>query len=165
MTFSPDNTDLEILNLLQRDSSANISEIAAKVGLSRSACHRRIRLLEDAKIITGYSADIDLKRLGYALTFVVEVSLEVQGDRAMEEFEAQVVGIPEVQSCQLMTGGPDYQMRVVAKSVDDFERIHHLLANLCHVSTLRSALQLRSVKASNYIQLGNPTPFSKKTET
>ena len=153
MSQKHDKIDSRILNLLQEDCHQNITDIADKVGLSKSACHRRVGLLEEAGYIVGYTATIDPKKVGYDLTFIVDVALEVQSDKTMEAFESRVVSIPEVQACQLMTGVSDYILRVVAKDVEDFERIRHKLTRLPGVATIKSALVLRQIKMGHRIHL------------
>lgn len=145
--------DKKILSLLQLDSSRSIADIAEQVGLSKSACHRRIGLLEDAGLIRHYAATIDQKKAGYDLTFIVDVALEAQSETAMERFEQRILSIPEVQVCQLMTGVCDYILQVIARDVEDFERIRFSLAKLPGVATVKSALVLRPVKMGNHVPL------------
>jgi len=148
-----DGTDQKILNRLQADSRQSIADIADAVGLSKSACHRRIQRLERQRYITGYFATVDPKKVGYALTFVVEITLQGQSDQILDAFEASVIAIPEVQVCQLMTGDSDYLLRVVAKTMEDYERIHRRLAQLPGVQTMKSASVLRAVKTDSRILL------------
>ncbi|MCA0432386.1 MAG: Lrp/AsnC family transcriptional regulator [Proteobacteria bacterium] len=143
-----DKSDKIILATLQKASQMPLAEVAAKAGLSVSSCHRRIRHMEQEGVITGYSASIDRKRLGFANEFFVEVSLAAQTEEAFEKFERAVQRVPEVLECHLMSGQFDYLLRVVAQDAEDYERIHRTrLARLPGIQRIQSALALRTVKA------------------
>ena len=142
-----DAIDRRILRALQTDSRQTVAEIGALAGLSPSACHRRIRSLEQAGVIAGYTARLDRRALGYAMEFFVEVALRSQSDKALEAFERAVEAAPEILECHLMAGGTDYLLRVVAIDTTDFERIHReRLARLPHVARLQSHLAIRTVR-------------------
>ncbi|MCB1378276.1 MAG: Lrp/AsnC family transcriptional regulator [Alphaproteobacteria bacterium] len=143
-----DKIDKIILTELQANSRQPIAELAAKAGLSPSACHRRVKLLEEAGIITGYAATLDRTLLGLANEFFVEVSLAAQTEEAFEKFEKAVQRVPEVLECHLMSGQFDYLLRVVAADTTDYERIHRSrIARLPGVQRIQSSLALRTVKA------------------
>ena len=142
-----DKIDRRLLSALQSDSRRSIAEFADLAGLSPSACHRRIRLLEDAGIIEGYGAKMNGKKLGYAIEFFVEVTLNTQNKDALQQFEAAVARLPEVVECRLMTGQFDYILHVAAKDTADYERIHRdHIARLPDVDRIQSSLVLRTVK-------------------
>ena len=147
MTEHLDRIDKKILADLQADSRRPVAEVAERCGLSKSACHRRIKLLQDQGVIERYMAVLNARALGYSLIFVVEVTLQGQSEESMRDFEKAVLRIPEVLECQLMTGQQDYILRVAARSAEDYEHIHHRLARLPGVATLQSSLALRTVKA------------------
>src|SRR5581483_11270770 len=111
-----------ILAELQRDCRIAVAELAARVGLSPSACHRRVKQLEEAGLISGYVARLDRRALGFAMEFFIEVSLRSQSDKALDAFERAVQTAPEILECHLMAGGTDYLLRVVATDTADFER-------------------------------------------
>ena len=142
-----DSIDRRLLQALQADSRRPIAELAGAAGLSPSACHRRIKLLEEAGFITSYVATLDRDALGYALVFFVEASLASQDARNQQAFEVAVAKVDEIIECYLMAGETDYVMRVVATDVADFERIHRdKLATLPHLGRLRSNLMIREVR-------------------
>ena len=88
MGYSPlDIIDRRLVDALQRDSSRSIAELAEAVGTSASACHRRIKSLEAAGVIVGYSAQLDPHRLGLTLQAFVEITLNSQSREAMDRFE------------------------------------------------------------------------------
>ena len=142
-----DKRDKSILFLLQSSAITPIAELAEKVGLSASACHRRVKLLEEAGVITGYTARLNGAALGLANEFFVEVSLTAQTETAFEKFEAAVQRVPEILECHLMSGQFDYLLRVAAADANDYERIHRTkLARLPGLQRLQSSLALRTVK-------------------
>lgn len=142
-----DRTDKIILTQLQRQGNMALAELAEKAGLSASSCHRRVKLLEQHGIITGYSAALDRKSLGLTNEFFVEVSLAAQTEEAFEKFEKQVQRVPEILECHLMSGQFDYLLRVIAKDAEDYERIHRTkLARLPGIQRIQSSLALRTVK-------------------
>jgi Lrp/AsnC family transcriptional regulator, leucine-responsive regulatory protein len=143
-----DKIDKIILTELQRKAITPIAELAEKAGLSASSCHRRVKLLEQAGIIIGYTATLDGKMLGLANEFFVEVSLASQTEEAFEKFEKAVQRVPEILECHLMSGQFDYLLRVAAADSTDYERIHRTkLSRLPGLQRLQSSLALRTVKA------------------
>jgi len=142
-----DRIDHSLLSRLQVDCSPPLAQLADAVGLSPSACHRRIRQLEEAGIIAGYSARLDRKALGLTMELFVTVSLISQSNEALEAFEKAVLGVPEILSCYLLAGRADYIMRIAVRDMDDFQRIHrHRLSSLPGVSTMTTSFSLRTVK-------------------
>ena len=146
-THKLDKIDKAILSRLQQAATIPIAELADKVGLSPSTCHRRVKLLEAAEIITGYAARLDGAAVGFNNEFFVEVSLTAQTETAFEKFEAAVQRVPEILECHLMSGQFDYLLRVAAADANDYERIHRTkLARLPGLQRLQSSLALRNVK-------------------
>ncbi len=142
-----DPLNLKILRELQHDCRPSVAELGERVGLSPSACHRRVKQLEEAGVITGYAARLDPRALGYTMEFFVEVSLKSQSDKALDAFERAVSSSPEILECHLMAGGTDYLLRIVAADSADFERIHReRLAKLPNVARLESHLAIRTVR-------------------
>lgn len=142
-----DLIDAKILRHLQHDSSRPLSDLADAVGLSPSACHRRVRLLEESGAVAGYSARLDARALGCALDVFVEITLSGQSKETLEAFERAVSHYEEILECWLMAGRADYLLRVAARDADDFERIHrHCLAQLPNVARMQSSFVLKGVK-------------------
>ena len=143
-----DDIDRRILKSLQQDSRRPIAELAEAVGLSASACHRRIKLLEGRGVIASYGATLSRLALGYATEFFVEISLLSQTEDALTRFEQAVVRVPEILECHLMSGQADYLLRIAATDASDYERIHRTrIAKLPGVSRIVSSLALRTVKS------------------
>ena len=142
-----DEIDRKILRLLQDNCRLSIADIGDKVGLSASACHRRISLLEKNGVIENYTARLNGEKLGYNMTFYVEVSLESQNDAVLSAFEKAALGRPEVLECYLTTGEADYLIKVAAPDTKSYERIYkRTIAALPHVSRIQSSLVMKTVK-------------------
>lgn len=142
-----DRSDVLILEALQNDSSRSIAELADRAGVSASACHRRIKALEAAGIVTGYAAQIDPHKLGLKLQAFVEITLTSQSREAMDRFEAAVQDMGDILDCHLMSGNADYLLRVAARDLEQYDRIHRdCLASLPGVSAMRSAFAIRRIK-------------------
>lgn len=141
-----DSIDQKMVKLLQHDGRISNAKLASAVGLSQSACLRRLRLLERSGVIRGYAAIVDPAKQAKPATFFVEIVLDRQTDEFMDRFEAAVRKCPDVQECYLMTGSADYVLRVQADDQVDFERIHRdQLARLPGVSRLHSSFAIRRV--------------------
>jgi DNA-binding Lrp family transcriptional regulator len=141
-----DRLDLKILAELMGDARASQLELAEKVGLSATACARRIRQLEEAGIIRGYSADLDATALGLVTTVVVTITLEKQSEDYLAAFEAAIARCPDIVSCHLMSGSDDYHLQVLARDIADFERIHkQQLSRMPGVARIHSSFAMREV--------------------
>lgn len=142
-----DRIDRRILRAVQEDCRISVIELAGKVGLSPSACHRRVKLLEERGVITRYAATLDRVALGLSMEFFIDVSLVSQSSGAFDAFESAVAEMEEILECHLMAGGTDYLLRVAAADITDFERIHReRLAKLPGVARLQSQPVIRSVR-------------------
>ena len=142
-----DQLDRSILQMLQRNGRATLNEVSESVGLSTSPVARRVRLLEEAGIITGYAAQIDEVALGYGFSVFVSVKLDKQIDEALMKFEAAIQLFPEVVDCWLMTGNRDYLLRIATNGLAEFERfLVGKFTKLPGVASIESSIPLRRVK-------------------
>lgn len=150
-----DALDRKILMALQKDGRISNADLADKIALSPSACHRRVRRLEETGVIQGYAAQLDARAVGRRATVFVEITLNSQSDEVLEAFEAGVAQIPDVMECHLMAGSADYILKVVAADTDDFARIHRqYLARLPGVAQMHSSFALRKVFKSSALPVG-----------
>ncbi|WP_029375591.1 Lrp/AsnC family transcriptional regulator [Oceanicola sp. S124] len=141
-----DQLDRSILRVLQKSGRTSNAELADKVGLSQSACHRRVQRLEAEGYIRDYVALLNARKMQFATTVFVEIGLSGQADELLEAFETAVGRVPEVLECHLMAGTADYLLKVVAESSEDFARIHRQsLARLPGVQRMQSSFALRTV--------------------
>jgi Lrp/AsnC family transcriptional regulator, leucine-responsive regulatory protein len=144
-----DSTDRRILRELQRDGSLRNDVLAERVGLSPSPTLRRVRALEEAGYVRSYVALLDADRLGLGVRVMVELRLTVQDRDALDKFEKAVTAIPEVVECMTVLGDWDYVLTVVAKNIEDYQRIlMDRLAKLPGVANYKSTLIVREVKRS-----------------
>ncbi|MBW6399727.1 Lrp/AsnC family transcriptional regulator [Roseomonas sp. HJA6] len=143
---SLDDSDLRILRALRQDGRMTNAALAEAVGLSQSACLRRLRLLERSGVIRGYTAIIDEPADRETVTVIVQITLDRQTEEHLSRFEAAVRRLPEVRECYLMTGMSDYLLRVEARDAADYERIHkEQLSRLPGVQRIQSSFAIRSV--------------------
>ena len=141
-----DATDIRILAALQDDASLTNVDLARRVGLSPSPCLARVRALEESEVILRRVTLLDPVKLGASVSVFIQVTLEKQTEPVLEAFEAAMASFPEVMECYLMTGSADYLVRVVARDVDDLERIHSTrLTRLAGVSRVTSSISMRQV--------------------
>ncbi|WP_108816625.1 Lrp/AsnC family transcriptional regulator [Loktanella sp. Alg231-35] len=146
-TTKNDDFDVKILRAIQNDGRISINDLSAQVGLSPTPVSRRIRILEDSGVITGYSANIDEAALGFDVSVFVSVQLDKQIDEALAHFEAAITDFPEVVECWLMTGNRDYLLRIATTGLQEFEQfLVGKLTKLNGVASIESSIPLRRVK-------------------
>lgn len=144
--MSFDRIDRKILAEMTRSSRLSHVELSERVGLSTTACARRLKQLEESGVIVSYRASLDLKRLGFGMTVFARISLSSQSDEALSAFEKEIVKCPSVVGCYLLSGSADYLVTVIARDADDFEMVHKSqLTRLPGVSRIESNLALREV--------------------
>ena len=141
-----DKIDTTILAELSANARVSLVDLAERVGLSSTAIARRQRALEENGFIQGYQATLDLGRFGLRTTVLVRIALESQSDQALKAFEAGVMNCPSVTRCFLMSGSDDYVAIVLARDIEDFERIHRTeLSRLPRVARIQSSFAMRDV--------------------
>lgn len=147
-----DAIDRRILAILQKDGRITNADLAQKVHLSASACHRRVQRLEEAGVITGYVALLDQRKVRRPTTVFVEITLTGQADDLLDGFERAVRAIPDVLECHLMSGKADYLLKIVVEDTEDFARIHRQhLSRLPGVRQMHSSFALRTVFRSTAV--------------
>jgi Lrp/AsnC family transcriptional regulator, leucine-responsive regulatory protein len=117
-----DEIDKRILRELQREGRLQNIELARRVGLSPSPCLRRVRLLEEAGIISRYVAVVDQAKVGLRLSMFARVWLTAQDAETIDHFIAAMRQLPEVVECYIMLGESDALLRVVGAGLDDYRR-------------------------------------------
>ena len=118
-----DEIDFGLLRALSQDASQSAGALGRELGLSQPATWRRIKRLQDLKILVGRQLDLDREKLGFGVTVFLGVKLGTKGRVSLEDFERAVSAIPEVQSVQHVLGLYDYRLRVTARDLADFERV------------------------------------------
>lgn len=149
-----DTIDHSILHELQNSGRMSNADLADKVGLSPSACLRRVRQLEQSGIIQGYVAILNQDMSERSQNVFVQVTLKSQESHDLEAFEAQVHACREVMECYLMSGDQDYMLRVIVSGARDYERLHReFLTRLPGVDRVRSSFALRTVRKKTEIPM------------
>ena len=144
-----DSIDRKILRELQRDGAIRNDALAERIGLSSSPTLRRVRALEQAGYVRSYVALLDPERLGLGVRVLLELRLTVQDRDALDRFEKAVTAVPEVIECMTVLGDWDYVLTVVAKNVEDYQRLLlDRFAKLPGVANYKSTLVVREVKRS-----------------
>lgn len=147
MSEELDAVDAKILDLLQRDASLSIAEIAERVGLSSSPAWRRIERLKKAGVILRQVTLLDQEKLGLTFEVFATVKLSLPSRENLDTFEKAIVDWPEVVECATVTGAVDYMLRVVTRDMhayDDFLRDKMLALGL--VSDVQSRIVMRVPK-------------------
>jgi Lrp/AsnC family leucine-responsive transcriptional regulator len=149
-----DDTDRRILGLLQNDGRMSLAAIAEKVGLSPSPCLRRIRLLEQAGVISRYVVLLNQQAVGLPVSVFVSIKLEQQREEALDRFAKAIARWPEVLECYLMTGPRDYLLRVVVADLAAYERfLKQKLTRLDGIASIESSFALEQVKYTNVLPI------------
>jgi Lrp/AsnC family leucine-responsive transcriptional regulator len=149
-----DNLDRKILALLQQDGRMGVTALAEKVGLSASPCLRRIKLLEEAGVISRYVAVLNQREVGLPVSVFVSIKLESQKEAALDKFGKAIARWPEVLECYLMTGPRDYWLRVVVADLEAYEAfLKEKLTRLDGIASIESSFALGQVKYTNVLPI------------
>ncbi|MGI4952052.1 MAG: Lrp/AsnC family transcriptional regulator [Janthinobacterium lividum] len=142
-----DAIDRNILSALQADARLSLAEIGARVGLSTTPCWNRIKRMEAAGVIRGYTVRIDPAALGYAETVIVQVVLESHTDEMLAAFGQALAQIPEVLEAFLISGDYDYFIRIAVRDTRDYERLlRERLYRIPGIRHSKSSFVLRKLK-------------------
>ena len=147
-----DELDYKILRALQHDGRQTNQDLSALVGLSPSPCLRRVRILEESKVIQGYTAVVDQATYGLPINVFVSLRLERQDDPTIRKFEKAIERLDEIVECYLMTGSRDYLLRVVSENLNTYEVfVRRKLATIAGVSNIESSFALGQVKRTTVL--------------
>lgn len=123
MPYALDSIDRRILDILTEDARIPVSELARRVGLSKTPVAARIRQMEAMGLITGYRAVLSPLKLGLAHVAFVEVRLSDTREAALQKFNAAVRAIPEIEECHMIAGGFDYLIKVRSHDIAEYRRV------------------------------------------
>ncbi len=140
-----DAIDHSILNKLQKNGRLSNVQLADEVGLSESACLRRVKILEESGIIDRYVMLINQSAIGKPGNVFVRVTLDGQQREKLAAFETEISRVSEVMECYLMSGDFDYLLRVISRDNEDYVRVHNKLTSLPGVMRVQSSFALRTV--------------------
>lgn len=143
-----DRIDRNILKNLQDDGRMSNVKLAKEVGISAPPCLRRVRALEVAGFINGYTAKISASSMGYSIVVFALVKLDNLSSEHKEAFEKYVDDLPNVRECHLIAGDLDYILKIVAKDWDDYQDfLRHKLTNAPNVTSAKSCLSMNASKS------------------
>jgi DNA-binding Lrp family transcriptional regulator len=141
-----DAVDKKILAVLQADGRLTVTELADRIGLSLSPCHRRLRALEKSGAIAGYHAHLNPDALGFGFQALVFVTMVGADRKTVASFENAVAQVPSVLNAQRLFGDPDYLLHVIANDLPGFQRLYdEELSTLPGVQRLTSTLVMKRV--------------------
>ncbi|MBE0445672.1 Lrp/AsnC family transcriptional regulator [Psychrobacter sp. FME5] len=147
LTIDIDETDKQLLRLLQTQARMSITDLAERVNLSATPCARRIKRLEDARVITGYHTQTDAQKLGYPLAVFIAISMDRHTAERFEQFERKIQSFDEVISCSIVTGRTeDYLIKVRVRDMAHYEEfLLHRLNRIEGVAQVHTSFELREV--------------------
>ena len=141
-----DKFDIAILEALQRDARMSLQELSQHVGLTSSPCWARIKRMEQAGVIEGYTVQLNAERLNLSDTVIVQVTLDSHSDEALFEFGR---AIPEVIEAFLVSGDYDYYVKIAVRDTRDYERLlRERLYKIPGIRHSKSSFVLRTLKRS-----------------
>lgn len=149
-----DITDQRILAELQKDGRLTVTELAERVGLSVSPCHRRVRALEQSGAIRGYRAELDPATLALKFSALVFITLRDGDRRAVDAFEHAVADVPQVLQAQRLFGDPDYLLHVITRDLAAFRQLYDE-----HLSALPGVQRLTSTLVMKDVVIDRPLPL------
>jgi len=140
--------DRQLLAELQRDSRQTMQQLAERVGMSSSACWRRVRGLEERGVIERYAVLVNPRKAGFTLSSMTLVSLARHEQKNVDTFVREVMQHPEVLECFATSGEADFHLRVVVEDIDAYNRfLDEFIFRLPGVSQVRSNIVLKEIKA------------------
>jgi Lrp/AsnC family transcriptional regulator len=147
MIMSIDKVDRAILVALQNDGSLSQQALAEEVGASAASCWRRIKAMETVGLLKRPVRLVDAAKIGLCVTVLCNVRVNSHQSNARAEFEAFIRGAPEILACFSISGDWDYQIRIVARDVADYERfLMRTLLEHPSVATASSHFALSTIK-------------------
>ena len=150
-----DKIDAKILDLIQRDASLSVADIAERVGLSSSPCWRRIKRLEEAGTIKGRVTLLDRQALGLGFEVIANVKLALPSKENLVAFETLVGKWPEVMECMTVTGAVDYIIRVATTDMHAYDAfLRDKLLGSALVSDVQSRIIINVAKRTTALPLG-----------
>ncbi len=142
-----DAFDLKIIKNLSQDGRLTVTELATRVGLSKTPCQNRLRRLQDDGYILGYRAILDASKLGRDHIAFVEVKLAQTTENALKAFNRAVNKVPEIEQCHMIAGAFDYLLKVRTKDIRTYREIlGETISALPHVDSTSTHVSMESVK-------------------
>jgi Lrp/AsnC family transcriptional regulator len=147
-----DDIDLRILRSYQARPELSMADLASEVGLSQTPCWRRLKRMEELGLIRGRANLLDAAALGFGVNVFANLRIKQHDEETLEAFEAAVRNHAEIVECFSMSGDSDYILRVLARSIEDYERfLKKVLLHLPGVASINSSFALKPVKMTTFI--------------
>lgn len=144
-----DLIDRSILRELSRDGRIPVTELANRVGLSKTPCQARMKRLIAEGFIQGFRAVLDPVKLDRQHVAFTEVKLNLTTEKALSAFNLAVIKVPEIESCHMIAGAFDYLLKVRTRNVNDYRRVlGEVISALPHVASTSTHVSMQSVKDS-----------------
>jgi Lrp/AsnC family leucine-responsive transcriptional regulator len=152
----PDAIDIAILDALQRDGRLSNVALAKAVGLSPTPCAERVRALEAAGIINGYTTNLDPERLDLGLLVFIEIAIDRTSEDAFDQFRKAMLGIAQVQECHMVAGGFDYLLKVRVRDMAAYRAfLGEVLSKVPGIRETHTYAVMENVKESRAIDLSH----------
>ena len=148
-----DEADRRILNELQRDAGQSLDALGEAVGLSRNACWRRIKTLEEAGVITARVALLDAAKLGLGLTVFIAVRTDAHAPDWLAKFSAATRAMPEILGVYRMTGDLDYLIRARVADMADYDRLYQRLIKKVPLRDVSASFVMEEIKETTHLPL------------
>jgi len=141
-----DRIDHSIIRELQANARLTLTDLAARVGLSKTPCQVRMRRLEKQGYILKYTAVVDQRRLGNQHIAFVQVTLSDTRTRALDAFNREIRNVPEVEQCHMIAGGFDYLLKVRTRDIETYRAVlGEKISNLPHVTQTSTFVVMEEV--------------------
>lgn len=141
-----DNFDKKILNILQKDCSLSVSEIASQIGLSTTPCWRRIQAMEKSGIIKSRVALADPEKLNVGLTVFVTIKTNQHNPAWLDDFSQVADDFPEIVEFYRMSGDVDYLLRVMVPDMKAYDSFYKNLITRANFSDISSSFAMEEIK-------------------
>jgi Lrp/AsnC family transcriptional regulator len=149
-----DPVDRKILNLLQREAGINASAIGERIGLSQSACWRRIQRLREEGVISDHPVILDREKVGLTTMVFAHVKLTSHGRSNLSAFAEAVKEFPEVMDCYVVLGNVDFMLRIVTEDIKAYEQFFfEKLSQLPGIQEVTSSMVLSDIKHSTALPI------------
>jgi Lrp/AsnC family leucine-responsive transcriptional regulator len=142
-----DQIDQSILDVLSVEGRISVTDLAERVGLSKTPCHLRLKRLQTSGYITGFKAVLNAKKLGLDMVAFVEVKMDDTREGALRAFNDAVRKVPEIEMCHLIAGSFDYLLKIRTRSVEDYRRVlGERISTLPHVASTSTHVSMQDVQ-------------------
>ncbi len=149
-----DQTDIKILQILQKDGRITNAKLAAQVGISPPSMLERVRKLEASGIINNYAALLDRKKIGYSLMAIIIVSLSLHQVSSLKRVVEKLAELEDVQECYQLTGDVDFLLKVATKDMDSYtDFVNHKLSGIPGIQNIKTSFVLDTIKYSTSFKL------------